>query len=633
MSDTTRSPTGAVWWLLVALTFVVTSEAVRVAFPLLYDVREDAGASRAIAWALGAFAIVPALTPVLRRVVGPGAALKSAVVLLAGARLAMQLLDPITLWLAALGVAAGLVAVIMELHVSRARAEGAGAAIAVAVALSVDAAVRGAYETWDPAWQAGLGPTTLAAALAGSLVAAAWATDVRPDLGDVEPRRSWSVALLGPFLLLQTLFLQNAAFVASEYGQSLPVAVLTILAGDTLAVAAIVTLARHPARADPTLARVAVSISFVVLAAGIALTDVRGLVPIAHVLAAVLFLWAIDRRIDQGDPSSSWRTATGVTAGMALFVIGAFAYQIDVDVPLPVPRATFPIAAAALLGLAAVGRPDRRVRPAPRRLWLVPAGLLLAVGLAFALRGTGSAPLPESPADPLGVMTWNIHTAVNADGNVDLATIATEIERQGPDVLLLQEVGRGWPIAGQVDQAAWLARRLDMDLVWASAGDDQFGNAILTRLPILGSEILRLPYGEGPQHRSALRVLVDTGAGWTPSIVAAHLQDGDELSTLEDQIDAVLDAWGDVPMTVIGGDLNMQPTETSVSLFTVAGFLSAQDEVGDPSASTARDPEFPGDRVDWIWVSADLSPSGFAIVASPASDHLPVVVSVTPVEG
>jgi endonuclease/exonuclease/phosphatase (EEP) superfamily protein YafD len=56
--------------------------------------------------------------------------------------------------------------------------------------------------------------------------------------------------------------------------------------------------------------------------------------------------------------------------------------------------------------------------------------------------------------------------------------------------------------------------------------------------------------------------------------------------------------------------------------------VSVQDAVGDPGASTAREPEFPGNRVDWIWVSDDLTPSDFAIVPNRASDHLPLVVTV-----
>jgi endonuclease/exonuclease/phosphatase family metal-dependent hydrolase len=80
---------------------------------------------------------------------------------------------------------------------------------------------------------------------------------------------------------------------------------------------------------------------------------------------------------------------------------------------------------------------------------------------------------------------------------------------------------------------------------------------------------------------------------------------------------------------VIAGDLNMQPTENNVNLFLDAGLVSAQDTAGDPSASTARDPNFPGDRVNWIWGTTDLTFEEFEILASEASDHLPLVADVS----
>jgi endonuclease/exonuclease/phosphatase family metal-dependent hydrolase len=126
---------------------------------------------------------------------------------------------------------------------------------------------------------------------------------------------------------------------------------------------------------------------------------------------------------------------------------------------------------------------------------------------------------------------------------------------------------------------------------------------------------------------------VDTGGSTPTQVIDVHLQNGDVPATREDQIAAVLAAWPHDPGTVIAGDLNMQPTEDNVRLFTDAGFASAQDDpaIGDPDASTARDPTFPGDRVDWIWITPAVTFTGFAIVDSEASDHLPLVVTAPPV--
>lgn len=312
---------------------------------------------------------------------------------------------------------------------------------------------------------------------------------------------------------------------------------------------------------------------------------------------------------------------------MALFVALAFAFQIHIDVPLPVPRAAWPIAAAVLLALAALRRPDEPAR-APAAILVVPLVGLLAVPAVLVAT---APPLATSPQDLAAyrLLSWNMHTAVNGDGQVDLETIAALIESEDPDVVVLQEVGRGWPIAGSMDQAEWLSLRLDMPFSWAPAADDQFGNVVLSRFPIEAVEVRELPYGEGPQHRSALRAVLQMSPDTTVTVIDAHLQNGDKPETREAQIAAVLDLWGGDLRTVIAGDLNMQPTEDNVNLFLDAGLVSAQDTAGDPSASTARDPTSPTDRVDWIWGTPDLTFEEFEIPASEASDHLPLVTDVS----
>ena len=83
-------------------------------------------------------------------------------------------------------------------------------------------------------------------------------------------------------------------------------------------------------------------------------------------------------------------------------------------------------------------------------------------------------------------------------------------------MVVLEEVGRGWALSGMVDGAAWFGRRLGMDYVWAPAANDQFGNVVLTRLPITAHEALPLGKGNGTEARSAAFVHVDA-AGPTSS--------------------------------------------------------------------------------------------------------------------
>jgi endonuclease/exonuclease/phosphatase family metal-dependent hydrolase len=88
------------------------------------------------------------------------------------------------------------------------------------------------------------------------------------------------------------------------------------------------------------------------------------------------------------------------------------------------------------------------------------------------------------------VASYNIHRGVGLDRRLDLDRIADVIAEIAPDVIGLQEVVRK-PGRPENDQAAYLAARLDMDLVMGATrsheGQGTFGNALLTRLPVLDS--------------------------------------------------------------------------------------------------------------------------------------------------
>ncbi len=109
------------------------------------------------------------------------------------------------------------------------------------------------------------------------------------------------------------------------------------------------------------------------------------------------------------------------------------------------------------------------------------------------------------------VASYNIHRGVGLDRRRDVDRIADVIAEIGPDVVGLQEVvcARGTLLG---DQAAHLAARLGMELVMGVTrlhGEGTFGNAVLSRLPVLGSEACDLSCGDR-EPRGCLRV--DLGA-------------------------------------------------------------------------------------------------------------------------
>ena len=96
-------------------------------------------------------------------------------------------------------------------------------------------------------------------------------------------------------------------------------------------------------------------------------------------------------------------------------------------------------------------------------------------------------------------------------------------------MICLQEVDRHFGDRSEdVDQALLLSRALDMQLAWGPAIDEpradgparQYGNALLSRLPILVSDVHPLP-GSG-EPRSALRTMLELD-GATLWVTTTHL--------------------------------------------------------------------------------------------------------------
>src|SRR3954452_19466052 len=138
---------------------------------------------------------------------------------------------------------------------------------------------------------------------------------------------------------------------------------------------------------------------------------------------------------------------------------------------------------------------------------------------------TKPAPGPDQPPILVRLITFNTHHGVGRDEKHDLARLAKVLAAAEADVICLQEVHRDFGARSEgVDQALLLSRALDMQLAWGPAIADRYGNVLLSRLPILISDVHPLPGGGEP--RVALRTLVelDGGALW---VTTTHLSTGD----------------------------------------------------------------------------------------------------------
>ena len=229
---------------------------------------------------------------------------------------------------------------------------------------------------------------------------------------------------------------------------------------------------------------------------------------------------------------------------------------------------------------------------------------------------------------PITVASYNIHRGRGLDRRRDLDRIAFVIAEMNPDVIGLQEVIReDGNVLPTADQAAYLASKLGMELVMGETrpygAGGVYGNAVLTRLPVLGAMRHDLSHGLR-EPRGCLRV--DVGVGdVTVHVFVCHfgLAFRERRAQLE-LLAGIIRAGSCGGPRVVMGDFNewhRGPVTRGLRL-----------EFKSPMRRMRRTHPavFPLFRLDRIYWDVELEGEAFHVhrsrLARVASDHLPVMV-------
>jgi endonuclease/exonuclease/phosphatase family metal-dependent hydrolase len=237
---------------------------------------------------------------------------------------------------------------------------------------------------------------------------------------------------------------------------------------------------------------------------------------------------------------------------------------------------------------------------------------------------------------PVRVLTYNIHHAQGVDGVLDLERIAEAIEDSGAEVIGLQEVDRHWSERSEwVDQPAWLAERLDMHHVYAANLDldpaapgqprRQYGTAILSRYPITESRNTLLPTCPGQEQRGLLQATIKVRDA-TLRFANTHLTyNGAERKEQPAKVAELL-AGSRRPIVLVG-DLNAVPTAPEITILT-SHWNDTWPQVGEGPGCTSEAGS-PTRRIDYILHSQGIHPKSAEVLTTLASDHLPVLASLS----
>jgi len=444
---------------------------------------------------------------------------------------------------------------------------------------------------------------------------------------------SWSWIIFGPYLFLHIALLSNVARFSSLAGSNLIFASVVIF---TFQLSGLATALIMCARSLPN-RRILFSVILLFLIVmsnnwpSLIWATVQLLV--GNVVASGAFVFLISRVFgaDVSRRTFSGNLVYGASLLLFLFFLFLEVSRFTVDAG-SVSRYSFLLLAVAIafpLVLASKSKLESRKRIFP----LAITAIALAAAI-FSLALVSSSKLKDinlqRPGYPLKIMTFNIHCGVGALGRVDLAAIAEEIRSSGTDIVALQEVTRGWVINGGIDTLLWLADYLNMHYVFTGYNDSSWGIAILSKTPIEVGSVEDLPSEGILINRKVLEAHFLMADGSTLNVLNTHFHHLEEDPEIRDlQARSLLEIWNGRRSAVILGDLNSQPDSAQIRRITYTDLVDTEDESWSPGQVLNTYPALaPKERIDYVFLSADLAALSSRILPSLASDHFGVLAEI-----
>jgi endonuclease/exonuclease/phosphatase family metal-dependent hydrolase len=261
--------------------------------------------------------------------------------------------------------------------------------------------------------------------------------------------------------------------------------------------------------------------------------------------------------------------------------------------------------------------------------------LALLVGLSPACATTTKAP------SSIRVLVYNIHAGKDAADQTNLERVSALIKSTAADVVLLQEVDRGTKRSGNVDQIAVLGQQTGYSTAFGRSLDYDgglYGIAALALGGIASPVTESLPIeppqaraGGSYEPRAALMLVASTALG-PVNALNTHLDASrDEHYRLQESKHILLlikrmsaNRWP----VMAGGDFNAEPGSGTYRQLVDGGVRDAWTECGAGDGFTYP-AEKPIKRIDYLFLTSPLSCSHAEVIDSQASDHRPLLVTVT----
>ena len=229
------------------------------------------------------------------------------------------------------------------------------------------------------------------------------------------------------------------------------------------------------------------------------------------------------------------------------------------------------------------------------------------------------------------IMSFNTQHCLNfITKEIDFDIMADAIIKCGADVIGLQEMRDESEDEEYEAQAKIIAEKLGFYYYFAEAirfdGKNPYGNALISRYPIISAETILIPDPEVPEYdgyyetRCLLKAIIDVDDGI--NVLVSHFGlNPDEHRNAVQTIAANISSESCVLM----GDFNVEPDNPVLQPIREQLYDTAE-KFDSPKFSFPTD--IPTVKIDYIFVSKDLSVTDADIPNIVASDHRPHIATV-----
>jgi endonuclease/exonuclease/phosphatase family metal-dependent hydrolase len=221
-------------------------------------------------------------------------------------------------------------------------------------------------------------------------------------------------------------------------------------------------------------------------------------------------------------------------------------------------------------------------------------------------------------------MTWNIHGALGRNPRFDLARVVAYVQRHSPDIVALQEIdsrrARAVGMANPFDALRDALGRHGAHAHAISTADGDYGQALISRWPLVASSVHDLSYPER-EPRRAISADIATPAG-PLHVIATHL--GLSFRERHSQARILLELLDGLKApTVVLGDFNDWFWVGSVRRALARMLPNYTEQRTFPAVAPLL-------KLDRIYLSAAVSFASCRTdpAARSLSDHLPIIAEI-----